>query len=133
MALDYGERRTGIAVTDPLQIIATPLTTVETKDLFSFLQNYFQKEEVEEIVVGMPMDLRGNPTHGTPLVARVLEELAKKFPDLRINTIDERFTSKIAKRAIAQSGMPKNKRKDKKLVDKTSASLILQTYLEKKS
>ena len=130
MAIDYGTKRVGIAVTDPLQIIATGLTTVATKDLFTFLQQYLSEEAVSCIVVGEPLDLNGQPAEVAPAIKTFKERLVKTFPDLRSESQDERFTSVDAKRIILQSGAKKKKRRDKALVDKISAVLILQDFLE---
>ena len=132
IAIDYGGKRVGIAVTDTLQMIANPLTTLSPDQLISFLKEYTGKEEVEEIVVGLPKDLFNNDTHATAMVEGLVKTLRETFESLRIITVDERYTSKIAKAAISISGLSKKKRKDKNLIDKTSASLILQTYLETK-
>ena len=132
IAIDYGAKRVGIAITDILQIIANPLTTIPPDKLIDFLKDLVKKEVVEEIVVGMPRDLYNNETHATPMVIELVNHLKTTFDGIAIKTIDERYTSKIAKEAIAMSGLTKTKRKDKNLVDKMSASLILQTYLETK-
>ena len=130
MGIDYGAKRVGIAVTDPLKIIASGLQTVATKEIFDFLNNYLKKEEVECIVVGDPIGLDDLPTDATPLVKAFLKKLAKQFPKIKIATFDERFTSKRAKEIIFQSGVSRKKRREKALVDKISAALILQDYME---
>ena len=130
MAIDYGTKRTGLAVTDPLQIIANGLDTVPTSTIFDYLTDYLSKEEVETIVVGEPMHLDGNPAQIAPLVVGFVRKLKKLFPDLEVVTHDERFTSEEAKKIILMSGAKKKKRQDKALVDKVSAILILQDYLE---
>ena len=131
MAIDYGTKRVGIAVTDPLQIIANGLDTVPTKDIYDFLEKYINEEDLECIVVGEPLDLDGNPTDSTPHVVGFIRKIQKLFPKIEVVTQDERFTSKDAKRIILESGAKKKKRRDKSLVDKISAVLILQEYLEK--
>lgn len=130
IAIDYGVKRTGIAVTDPLRIIATPLDTVPTEGLLNFLKAYLQKEQVDEFVVGMPKTLRNEDSETAPLVRMFVEELKKLFPEKKINLADERFTSTIAKRAMIEGGMKKSDRRDKANVDKISATIILQSFME---
>ncbi|HET9056803.1 MAG TPA: Holliday junction resolvase RuvX [Chitinophagaceae bacterium] len=132
MAIDYGGKRTGIAVTDPLQIIASGLTTVDTKDLFSFLKNYFSKEPVELVLVGEPKNWDDTDTHATPLVNKFIEKLKKDFPAIPVKMVDERFTSKMARQAMLEMGMKKKQRRNKKLVDEIAATILLQEYLENK-
>ncbi len=130
MAIDYGTKRTGIAVTDPLQIIASGLTTIPTSEAFEFLSKYVQEEEVEKIVVGEPLYPDGNPAQIAPLVKGFVGKLRKLFPGIKVVTHDERFTSVDAKAVILQSGIGKKKRRDKSLIDKVSAALILEDYLK---
>jgi putative holliday junction resolvase len=130
LAIDYGIKRTGIAVTDPLRIIATPLDTVPTSNLLEFLKTYLTKESVDEFVVGMPKTLKNEDSETAPLVRVFVEELRKLFPEKKINLVDERFTSTIAKRAMIEGGMKKSDRRDKANVDKISATIILQSFLE---
>jgi putative holliday junction resolvase len=132
LALDYGTKRTGIAVTDPLRIIATALETVPTDVLLKFLQAYLQKEPVDEFVVGMPKTLRNEDSEIAPLVRAFVEELKKMFPDKPIHLADERFTSSMAQRAMIEGGMKKKDRQVKGNVDKISATIILQSFLEAK-
>lgn len=129
IALDYGLKRTGIAVTDSLKLIASPLTTVESATLLDFLRNYFVSEEVERIVVGLPRDLMNRETHGTKGVQSLLVKLSESFPTYPVSTVDERFTSKMAKDSMLAGGMKKKERARKENVDKISATLILQSYL----
>ncbi len=129
LGIDYGIKRTGIAVTDPLQIIATPLETIQTKNIYIYLEAYLKKENVSKIIVGLPMSLHNTPTDATSQVLSFVKKLQKKFSALIIETIDERYTSKLASNAIAQMGLKKNIREQKSLIDKASASLILQYYL----
>jgi putative holliday junction resolvase len=129
MAIDYGGKRTGIAVTDPLQIIATGLTTVDSAQIFTFLQNYIQQEPVERFVVGEPKNWDDSDTHATPLVAKFVAALAKKFPQIPITLADERYTSVLAKQSMIQSGMKRKNRQNKKLVDEIAATILLQEYL----
>ena len=130
LAIDYGLKRTGLAVTDPLKIIATGLTTVESKQLISFLKNYFSKEEVELIVIGEPKNLDDSDTHATPLVHRFIKELQKNFPSIPVETVDERFTSKMASRAMVEMGLKKKQRQNKALIDEIAATIMLQDYLK---
>jgi putative holliday junction resolvase len=130
MAIDYGLKRTGIAVTDPLQIIATGLTTIESPQLISFLTTYFQKEQVEKIIIGEPKNLDDSDTHATPLVKKIIEKIKKTFPAIPIETVDERYTSKMAKQAMIDMGMKKKQRRDKAMVDEIAATIILQEYLQ---
>lgn len=129
LSIDYGLKRTGLAVTDPLQIIATGLTTVESKQLIPFLKNYFSKEEVELIIIGEPKNWDDTDTHATPLVEKCIESLQKSFPSIPIKKVDERYTSKMAKDAMLEMGLKKAKRRDKKLVDEIAATILLQEYL----
>lgn len=129
LSIDYGGKRTGLAVTDPLKIIATGLTAVDTKDLFSYLKEYFAKEPVEKVIIGMPKHADGNDTHATPLVKGFITRFKKEFPLIPIETVDEQFTSKLAVRALIDSGVSKKDRRNKKLVDEMSATIILQEYL----
>ena len=129
ICIDYGGKRCGLAVTDPLQIIATALTTVDTKDLFTYLPAYFAKEPVELILIGEPLNLDDTPTHATPLVKKAIIDLEKKFPAIPIKTVDERYSSKNAVRAMVEMGMKKNDRRDKKTIDRVAATMLLQEYL----
>lgn len=130
LAIDYGTKRTGLAVTDPLQIIATGLTTVPTAELLPYLERYFAEEEVERVVLGEPFHLDGQPTALVPVIRKLGAKLQERYPQLTIDYHDERFTSEMAKEAIRQSGARQKKRRDKGLVDKMAATLILQEYLE---
>ena len=129
LSIDYGGKRTGIAVTDPLQIIATGLTAVDTKDLFDFLKKYFAAEVVEKVIVGLPYSLDGTDTHATPLVKGFVTRFKKEFATIPIITVDEQYTSKMAMQAIIASGVKKKDRRNKKLIDEVSATIILQEYL----
>jgi putative Holliday junction resolvase len=133
ICIDYGGKRCGLAVTDPLQIIATALTTVDTKDLFTFLADYFSKETVELILIGEPLNLDNTPTDATPLVQKAIIDLGKKFPNIPIQTVDERYSSKNAVRAMVEMGMKKNDRRDKKTIDRVAATMLLQEYLTNRS
>ncbi|WP_313502979.1 Holliday junction resolvase RuvX [Kaistella carnis] len=130
LAIDYGRARCGLAVTDDMQIIASGLETVPTKEIFSFLKKYFQENTVEQIVVGLPTDLKGNLNEVEVEILKFLEKFKSQFPTVEIARFDERFTSKMASFFISQSGKSKKKREEKGLIDKVSATLILQNYLE---
>jgi putative Holliday junction resolvase len=129
MAIDYGLKRTGIAVTDPLQIIATGLTTVESPKLITFLKEYFKTEVVELIVIGEPKNWDDSDTHATPLVRAIMVKLQKEFPAIPLKPVDERFTSKMASRAMVEMGMKKKQRRNKALVDEIAATILLQEWL----
>ena len=131
LAIDYGLKRTGLAVTDPLQIIANGLTTVESPKLINFLKEYFKNEAVEMIIVGEPKNWDDSDTHATPLVKKIVEKLKKEFPGIPITMVDERFTSKMASRAMIDMGMKKKDRRNKALVDEIAATIMLQEYLER--
>ena len=131
MAIDYGLKRTGIAVTDPLQIIASGLTTVESPKLIAFLKDYFKKEAVDLVLVGEPKNWDDSDTHATPLVRELLARLQKEFPAMPLLTVDERYTSKMASRAMIDMGLKKKQRRNKALVDEIAATIMLQEYLEK--
>lgn len=134
MALDYGQKRVGVAVTDPLQIIASGLTTVDTKEIFKFLEEYFAKERVDLLVVGMPRQMNGEVSDSYRFIKPFLDSMKKRMPQVQIEMCDERFTSKIAQRAIIDGGVRKSVRRENKgLVDMVSASIILQSYLEGRS
>ena len=129
LAIDYGLKRTGIAVTDPLRIIATALETVDSTQLIPFLKGYMAREPVDQLVIGMPKRLNNQDTDMTPYVHKLVEKLKKIFPQIPIALIDERFTSSMAKQAMIDGGMKKKDRRVKGNVDMISATLILQSYL----
>jgi putative holliday junction resolvase len=130
LAIDYGLKRTGIAVTDNLQIIATALTTVPTSELMTFLKKYTLEEQVEAFVLGLPTSLQGGDTDATPHVRGFAKALEKEFPETPIHWIDERFTSKLALDAMIRSGSSKKDRREKGNIDKVSATIILQSFME---
>jgi putative holliday junction resolvase len=132
LAIDYGRKRTGLAVTDPLQLISTALTTVESKVAVSFLKDYVQKEKVDTFVLGMPKTLSNEDSENAKYVKQFAGILQKEIPTIPIVYADERFTSSIAKQAMLEGGMKKKDRKEKSNVDKISATLILQTYMQSK-
>ncbi|MGB3949039.1 MAG: Holliday junction resolvase RuvX [Bacteroidia bacterium] len=131
MAIDYGSKRVGIAVTDPLQIIATGLTTVHSKDLIDFLKNYFLKEPVECIVVGEPKRLNNEPSDSARFINPFVVHLKRTFPSIKVERLDERFTSKMAFQTMIDSGLKKKDRQNKELVDEISATIILQDYMSR--
>ena len=130
ICIDYGGKRTGLAVTDPMQIIATALTTIPSKELVSFLKNYMATEPVELILIGEPLNLDDSPTHGTPLVKEAIRFLTKAFPTIPIQTVDERYSSKLAVRAMVDMGMKKKDRREKGNIDQFAATMLLQEFLQ---
>lgn len=132
LAIDYGKARTGIAVTDDMQIIASGLTTVETPKLVDFLKKYFLENSVDEVVIGLPTDLKGNMSDIETEIQKFILVFEKEFPDKKINRLDERFTSKMASFFISQSGKNKKQRQEKGLIDKVSATILLQNFLDQK-
>ena len=131
LAIDYGRKRTGIAVSDPLQIISTALQTVETHTLIPFLKDYISRETVDCIVVGEPRQMNNQPSESVIYIEPFIRQLKKEFPEIPVERVDERFTSKIASRAIQQSGLKKKDRRDKSLIDSVSAVILLQSWFEK--
>jgi putative Holliday junction resolvase len=129
LAIDYGLKRTGIAVTDPLRIIASPLETVPTEQLLNFLKTYLQKEKVDEFVIGMPKTLKNEDSAIAPDVRKFVTILKSSFPEQPVHEVDERFTSSMAQRALIDGGMKKKDRQVKGNVDKVSAAIILQSFL----
>ena len=130
LAIDYGLKRTGLAVTDPLQIIATGLTTVDSKELLSFLKKYFLTEAVELIIIGEPKNWDESDTHATALVRDIIKKLQKEFPYIPLKTVDERYTSKMARQAMIEMGMKKKERQNKRNVDEIAATIMLQEYMQ---
>jgi putative Holliday junction resolvase len=134
LSFDYGRKRTGIAATDPLQIIASALTTVETPRVYEFISNYIKNEVVECFVVGFPTIYENtNISDSVPYINEFIENLKKKFPDIPVETEDEHFSSKQAVQIMIDGGVKKKQRRDKLMVDKISATIILRNYLERKS
>ena len=133
LAIDYGGKRTGIAVTDPLQIIATGLLTIDSKELIPFLKKYLAEETVELIIIGLPKNWDESDTHGTPLVEAAIKKIQKEFPAIPLKTVDERNTSKMAKDAMLEMGMKKKDRRVKGNVDVIAATIILQEYMRSTS
>ena len=130
LSIDYGRKRVGIAVTDPLQIIATGLTTVHSKDIFDYLDKYIKQEEVEKIVVGYPKTLKNKASESIIYINPFIKKLIKRYPKIEVDIFDERFTSKMAFQAMIDGGLKKKDRRKKEIVDKISAVIILQSYLE---
>ncbi len=130
LAIDYGKKRTGIAVTDTMQIIATGLATIDSHELIPFLKKYMETESVELIIIGLPTNLDDSDTHGTAPARNAIERIQKAFPLMLIKTVDERFTSKMAKTAMIEMGMKKKDRQVKGNVDVIAATIILQEYME---
>lgn len=130
LALDYGKKRTGVAVTDPLQILATGLDTVDTKELIGYLKKYMAQEQVEKVLIGYPLNFDDSPTDATPLVEKFIGKFLNVFPNMPVEKIDERLTSRMASQSIFAMGLKKKVREDKALIDKVSAVIILQEYLE---
>ena len=130
LAVDYGRKRCGIAVTDELQLIANGLTTVRSHDVFDFLKNYLANEKVNTVVVGEPKDMHNNPSEAARFIEPFVNRLRNAFPDLDIQRFDERFTSVMAFQSMIDAGLSKKKRQDKSLVDTISATIILQSFME---
>ncbi|ARN71707.1 Holliday junction resolvase RuvX [Nonlabens tegetincola] len=132
LSIDYGKKRTGIAVTDPLQLIASGLTTVNTYELVPFIENYLRNEEVSTIVIGEPKQMNGEPSELGDVINAFAKALQEKYPSIEITRVDERFTSKMAFQTMIDSGLSKSKRRNKALVDEIAATIILQTFLDSK-
>ena len=133
MAIDLGRKRCGIAVTDPLQIIANGLTTVESGKLVDFVLDYVKREEVEQIVIGEPKDMKNNPSDCSKYIEPIVNRLKKVLPDMKIVRFDERFTSVMAHQTMIDAGLKKSKRQDKELADTIAATIILQSFMESKN
>jgi putative Holliday junction resolvase len=133
LSIDYGKKRTGIAVTDPLQIIANGLATVSTSELLSYLKDYLSREQVEKIIIGRPMQTNGQPSENLQRVEQFVNRWKKEMPDVPVEYVDERFTSVLAHQAMIDGGLRKKARQDKALVDKISATIILEDYLRSKN
>lgn len=133
MGIDFGAKRTGIAVSDDLQIIASGLCTVDTKELFTFLKRYFSENKVDAVALGDPKRLNNEAAQSAPLVLKFETRFKKEFPEISIHRIDERFTSKMAFQTMIDSGLKKKQRQNKALIDEISATIILQSYMESSS
>lgn len=132
LAIDYGLKRTGIAVTDEMQLIASGLTTVESPTLISFLKNYFSQEKVEKVLIGEPKQMNGLPSESAPIIEKFVLEFVKNFPEVNLVRVDERFTSKMAFQTMIDSGLKKKQRQNKALIDEISATIMLQDYMSRK-
>lgn len=130
LAIDYGRKRVGLAVTDPMQIIANKLTTVRAHDIWDFLKEYFQKEEVEKVVVGYPRQMNNEPSQSVLYINPFLKRFQKLYPDMALELVDERFTSKLAFQTMIDAGLKKKDRQNKATIDAVSATIILQTYMQ---
>lgn len=130
LSIDYGGKRTGLAATDPLKIIASGLGTVDTPKLMAYLKDYFAREAVELVIIGMPTNWDDSDTHATPLVKKFIVEFKKAFPAIPVKEVDERYTSKLATQAMLQMGLKKKQRQNKKLVDEIAATIMLQEHLQ---
>lgn len=132
LAIDYGKKRTGIAITDDLQIIASGLTTVETFNLFSFLKEHFSLNKVEKVIIGEPKQMNGTASESAVLIENFIQKFKKEFPTMLIERVDERFTSKIAFQTMIDGGLKKKQRQNKGLIDEIAATILLQDYLNYK-
>lgn len=133
LSIDYGTKRVGLAITDDLQIIASGLKTIHSSELVKFLEDFLNSNKIETIVIGLPKNLKNEKTDSTKEVEKMITHLSRKFKDINIETIDERFTSSIASKAILASGVKKKQRQEKGLIDEVSATIILQDYLQQKA
>lgn len=132
LAIDYGIKRTGLAVTDDLQIIASGLTTVASETVIPFLKNYFAKENVIKVLIGEPKQMNGQPSESTPIIEKFVSDFKTHFPEMKVERVDERFTSKMAFQTMIDSGLKKKQRQNKALVDEIAATILLQDYLTRK-
>ena len=132
LAIDYGIKRTGIAVTDEMQIIASGLTTVASETAITFLATYFSKENVVKVLIGEPKQMNGQPSESTPIIEKFVAEFKITFPEMKIDRVDERFTSKMAFQTMIDSGLKKKQRQNKGLIDEIAATILLQDYLTRK-
>ncbi|EKT4546221.1 Holliday junction resolvase RuvX [Flavobacterium psychrophilum] len=132
LAIDYGQKRTGIAITDEMQIIASGLTTIASETSIAFLRDYFTKEKVEKVLIGDPKQMNGEPSQSTDIIEKFVTKFKNNFPDMAIERVDERFTSKMAFQTMIDSGLKKKQRQNKALVDEISATIMLQDYLTRK-
>jgi putative holliday junction resolvase len=133
LGIDYGRKRIGLAVTDPMQIFASPLDTVSPAEFDNFLDNYLKTEKVDAFVIGYPVQMNNKPSESVIYINPFIRKLKKRFPEVHIHLVDERYTSQIALRTMIEGGVKKKERQDKSMIDKISASIILQSFLDKKS
>lgn len=132
LALDFGQKRTGIAVTDELQIIASGLTTISSSTAIDFLKDYFSKEKVEAVIIGEPKQMNGQPSESAGIIKGFVTHFTNHFPEMKVIRVDERFTSKMAFQSMIDCGLKKNQRKNKALIDEIAATIMLQDYLKYK-
>lgn len=132
LSIDYGIKRTGIAVTDEMQIIASGLTTVASNELMLFLKDYFSKEKVEKVIIGEPKQMNGLPSESAPIIEKFIKQFLKEFPEMPLDRVDERFTSKMAFQTMIDSGLKKKQRQNKALIDEIAATIMLQDYMNRK-
>ena len=132
LAIDYGQKRTGIAITDEMQIIASGLTTIASETSIAFLKDYFAKEKVEKVLIGEPKQMNGEPSQSTDIIEKFVTKFKNNFPEMALERVDERFTSKMAFQTMIDSGLKKKQRQNKALVDEISATIMLQDYLTRK-
>lgn len=132
VAIDYGQKRTGIAVTDELQIIASGLTSIPSAEVIPFLKDYFSKENVIKVLIGEPIQMNGQPSESTPIIEAFVAKFTAAFPDMKVERVDERFTSKMAFQTMIDSGLKKKQRQNKGLIDEISATIMLRDYLSRK-
>lgn len=132
LAIDYGQKRTGIAVTDEMQIIASGLTTIASETAIAFLKDYFGKEKVERVLIGEPRQMNGEPSQSAEIIEKFVVQFTNAFPEMKVERVDERFTSKMAFQTMIDSGLKKKQRQNKALIDEISATIMLQDYLSRK-
>ena len=132
LAIDYGQKRTGIAITDELQIIASGLTTIPSETAIAFLKDYFSKENVNKVLIGEPKQMNGQPSESAEIIEKFVAKFTTTFPDMKVIRVDERFTSKMAFQTMIDSGLKKNQRKNKALIDEIAATIMLQDFLTRK-
>lgn len=132
LSIDYGQKRTGIAVTDDFQIIASGLATIPSTDIIAFLKTYFSKEKVETVIIGEPKQMNGLPSESTEIIEKFITQFHTEFPNMKMERVDERFTSKMAFQTMIDSGLKKKQRQNKGLIDEIAATILLQDYLNYK-
>ena len=131
LAIDYGQKRTGIAITDNFQMIASGLTTVASETAIAFLKNYFETESVEKVIIGQPIQMNGQPSESAVIIAKFIEKFKINFPEMPLEQVDERFTSKMASASMIASGLKKKQRQNKALIDEIAATIMLQSFLNR--
>ena len=131
LAIDYGQKRTGIAITDNFQIIASGLTTVASETAIAFLKNYFETESVEKVIIGQPIQMNGQPSESAVIIDKFIEKFKINFPEIPLEQVDERFTSKMASASMIASGLKKKQRQNKALIDEIAATIMLQSFLNR--